>query len=61
MKIKFFKIFVMADSIVNWAYVTCCSDICVADKGDDLEMWKVATYMLNKLSQTADKGWSSCI
>jgi len=31
----------------------------VADGGDGLQIWTVATNMLNKQSQTADKGWSS--
>jgi hypothetical protein len=31
----------------------------VAYGGDGFQMWKVAANMLNKQSQTADKGWSS--
>jgi hypothetical protein len=30
----------------------------VADGGDSLQFWRVAANMLNKLSRTADKGWS---
>jgi hypothetical protein len=29
--------------------------------GDSLQMWKVAANILNKQSQTADKGWSSSL
>jgi hypothetical protein len=31
----------------------------VADRGDGLQIWKVAANMLNKQSRTADSGWSS--
>jgi len=31
----------------------------VADGGDGLQMWRVAASIVNKQSQTADKGWSS--
>jgi hypothetical protein len=33
----------------------------VADGGDDLQIWRVAVNMLNKQSQTANKGWSSSL
>jgi hypothetical protein len=33
----------------------------VADGGDILSIWKVATNILNKQSLTADKGWSSSL
>jgi hypothetical protein len=29
----------------------------VADRGDGLQIWRVATNILNKQSQTADSGW----
>jgi hypothetical protein len=31
----------------------------VMDGGDGLQIWRVATNILNKQSQAADKGWSS--
>jgi hypothetical protein len=31
----------------------------VADGGDALQVWRVATNMLNKQSLTAEKGWFS--
>jgi hypothetical protein len=31
----------------------------VADRGDTLQVWRVAANILNKQSRTADKGWSS--
>jgi hypothetical protein len=31
----------------------------VADVGDGLQVWKVATNVLNKQSWTADRGWIS--
>jgi hypothetical protein len=31
----------------------------VADRGDGLQIWRVAANILNKQSQTADSGWSS--
>jgi hypothetical protein len=33
----------------------------VADGGDGLQIWRVAANILNKQSQTADKGWSSIL
>jgi hypothetical protein len=33
----------------------------VAAGGDGLQVWKVAANILNKQSQTADKGWSSSL
>jgi hypothetical protein len=33
----------------------------VADGGDGLQIWRVAANILNKQSQTADKGWSSSL
>jgi hypothetical protein len=33
----------------------------VADRGDGLQIWRVAANMLNKQSRTADKGWSSSL
>jgi hypothetical protein len=30
----------------------------VVDGGDSLQIWRVAVNILNKQSQTADKGWS---
>jgi hypothetical protein len=33
----------------------------VADEGDGLQIWKVAENILNKLSRTADRGWSSSL
>jgi hypothetical protein len=33
----------------------------VADGGDDLQIWRVATNILNKQSRTTDKGWSSSL
>jgi nitrous oxidase accessory protein NosD len=31
----------------------------VADRGDGLQIWRVAANILNKQSRTADSGWSS--
>jgi hypothetical protein len=31
----------------------------IADRGDGLQIWRVATIILNKQSRTADSGWSS--
>jgi hypothetical protein len=31
----------------------------VADKGDSLQIWRVAANILNKLSREANEGWSS--
>jgi hypothetical protein len=31
----------------------------IADGEDGLQIWRVAVNILNKQSQTADKGWSS--
>jgi hypothetical protein len=31
----------------------------VADRGDGLQIWRVAAHILNKQSRTADSGWSS--
>jgi hypothetical protein len=31
----------------------------VSDGGDGLQTWRVAANMMNKPSQTADKGWIS--
>jgi hypothetical protein len=33
----------------------------VADGGEGLQIWRVAANILNKQSQTADKGWSSSL
>jgi hypothetical protein len=33
----------------------------VAEKGDGLQIWRVAANILNKQSQKADKGWSSSL
>jgi hypothetical protein len=33
----------------------------VADRGDGLQIWRVAANMLNKQSRTTDSGWSSCM
>jgi hypothetical protein len=33
----------------------------VADGGDGLQIWRVATNILNKQSRTADNGWSSSL
>jgi hypothetical protein len=33
----------------------------VADRGDGLQIWRVAVNMLNKQSRTADSGWSSSL
>jgi hypothetical protein len=30
----------------------------VADEGDALQLWRAAANILNKQSETADKGWS---
>jgi hypothetical protein len=32
-----------------------------ADRGDGLQIWRVAANMLNKKSRTADSGWSSSL
>jgi len=32
-----------------------------AADGEGLQIWKAAANILNKLSQTADKGWSSSL
>jgi hypothetical protein len=33
----------------------------VADRGDGLQIWRVAANILNKQSRTADKGWASSL
>jgi hypothetical protein len=33
----------------------------VADRGDGLQIWRVAENILNKQSRTADSGWSSSL
>jgi hypothetical protein len=33
----------------------------VTDVGDGLQIWKLAANILNKQSQTSDKGWSSSL
>jgi len=33
----------------------------VVDGEEDLQVWRVAANMLNKQSQTANKGWSSSL
>jgi hypothetical protein len=33
----------------------------VADRGDGLQIWRVAAIILNKQSRTADSGWSSSL
>jgi hypothetical protein len=33
----------------------------VADREDTLQIWRVATNILNKQSRTADKGWPSTL
>jgi hypothetical protein len=33
----------------------------VSDGGDGFQIWRVAANILNKHSQTADKGWSSSL
>jgi hypothetical protein len=33
----------------------------VADRGDGLQIWRVAANILNKQSRTADSGWSSSL
>jgi len=33
----------------------------VADGSDGLQIWRVAANMLNKQSETSDKGWSSSL
>jgi hypothetical protein len=33
----------------------------VADAGDGLQKWRAAVNILNKQSQTADKGWASSL
>jgi hypothetical protein len=33
----------------------------VAEGGDGLQIWRVAENILNKQSQTADKGWASSL
>jgi hypothetical protein len=47
---------------VRW--VTCHHGMVVpqvADGGDDFQIWRVVTNILNKHLQTADKGWSSSL
>jgi hypothetical protein len=33
----------------------------IADRGDDLRIWRVAANIFNKQSRTADSGWSSSL
>jgi hypothetical protein len=33
----------------------------LADRGDGLQIWRVAANVLNKQSRTADSGWSSSL
>jgi hypothetical protein len=33
----------------------------VMDGGDDLQIWRIGANILDKQSQTADKGWSSSL
>jgi hypothetical protein len=33
----------------------------VAERGDGLQMWRVAANILNQQSQIADRGWSSSL
>jgi hypothetical protein len=33
----------------------------VEDRGDGLQIWRVAANILNKQSRTADSGWSSSL
>jgi hypothetical protein len=33
----------------------------VANRGDDLQQWRVAANILNKQSRIAGKGWSSML
>jgi hypothetical protein len=33
----------------------------VADRGDSLQIWRVAANILNKQSRSADSGWSSSL
>jgi hypothetical protein len=33
----------------------------VVDRGDGLQIWRIAANILNKQSQTADSGWSSSL
>jgi hypothetical protein len=33
----------------------------VADRGDGLQIWRVAANILNQQSRTADSGWSSSL
>jgi hypothetical protein len=47
-----------------WAHISCHHGMAcpqVADAGDALQVWRVAANILNKQSQTADKGWSSSL
>jgi hypothetical protein len=47
---------------VRWVPCHCCMvRPQVADGGDSLQMWRVAANIVNKQSQTADKGWSSSL
>jgi hypothetical protein len=45
---------------------SCCTHMAslsprVADRGDGLQIWRVAANILNKQSRTADSGWSSSL
>jgi hypothetical protein len=42
----------------KWVPVTAAWRPHAVDGADSLQIWKVAANILNKQSQTADKGWS---
>jgi hypothetical protein len=45
-------------------FVVCSYNHChprVADRGDGLQIWRVAANILNKQSRTAESGWSSSL
>jgi hypothetical protein len=58
------KIVIYKDLANHVKWVHCRhSMVCprVADRGDGLQIWRVATNILNKQSRTADSGWSSSL
>jgi hypothetical protein len=58
------KLFLKNKEITVFKWVPCHHGMAhpqVADGGEGLQIWRVAANILNKQSQTADKGWPSSL
>jgi hypothetical protein len=53
--------FLLADIFCNLILKRSILSGSTADRGDGLQIWRIAANILNKQSRTADSGWSSIL